>query len=90
MTKTVKQTSWTVEYPENPITFSLKDAQLPPSPIIYSNSLLTIVHRPGEKSHQMDTGQYWPESPKTMDSEQSDSLMQSSTASNAKCDRVME
>jgi hypothetical protein len=82
MTKTVKQTSWAVEYRENPITLSLKDAQLPQSPIIFLNSLLNIVHRPGEKSHPMDIG--------PMDSELEDSLMQSSTASKAKCDRVIE
>jgi hypothetical protein len=90
MTKTVKQTSWAVEYRENPITLSLKDAQLPQSPIIFLNSLLNIVHRPGEKSHPMDIGPYGPESPETMDSELEDSLMQSSTASKAKCDRVIE
>jgi len=90
MTKTVKQTSWAIEYRENPITLSLKDAQFSPSPIIFLNSLLNIVHRPGQKSHQMDIGQYWQESPETMDSQQANSLMQSISASKAKCDRVIE
>jgi len=51
---------------------------------------MNIVHRPGENSHQVDTGLYWPESPEAMDSKQADSLMQPTIASKAQCDRVIE